>query len=359
MTDINSDVTEVRPSHLHEYLDVGSETGIAVNIIGAHGAGKTSIVYEWCQKHNRKLCDRVVSIMDPTADFAMGALTADGELDFRHNKSFPFVGFENEWVQDGNPPVVFFDEFNQAQTTQQNMTMKLVQERHLHGRPLIPGTTLFLAGNRLSDQAFVNKVSGPMANRVLWLYLTMNLEDTLDWGVSTGKLDDFVMAYLKLNPDHLHISTMTQETTDDQTKTLLSYDGAHPSPRAWENVSKVLRLDPSPAVRLNAISGLVSLAVATNFEHTFRLKKDMPNLDEICATGKGKIPSDTATRFILLTALTKRMERGNIANIFKYFDSFDIEVQVMLAKMVNKHHPKLKSNPAFTNWALENGHHLA
>lgn len=359
MTDINSDVAEVRPSHLTNYLEIGAETNTAVSIIGAHGTGKTSIVYDWCMAKNRKLCDRVVSIMDPTADFAMGALDAEGGLDFRHNRSFPFIGFEDQWVWDGNPPVVFFDEFNQAQTAQQNMCMKLVQERHLHGRPLIPGTTIFMAGNRLSDQAFVNKVSGPMANRVMWLYLTMNLEDTLDWGVSTGRLDDFVMAYLKLNPDHLHISTMTQETTDEQTKTLVSYEGAHPSPRSWENVSKVLRTEPDNETRLVAVAGLVGLAVAVNFEHTYRLKADMPNLDNICATGKDKLPKDTATRFILLTALTKRMDKSNIANIFQYFGNFDIEIQVMLAKMVNKHHPKLKSNPTFTNWALKNGHHLA
>lgn len=360
MTDVNADVCEVRPKLLPEFFDIASETGTACNIIGSHGTGKTSMVYEWAKKNGRKVCDRVVSIMDPTADFAMGAIDREGNLDFRHNRSFPFVGFEDKWLGDnGEPPVAFFDEFNQAPTAQQNMAMKLVQERHLHGRPLIPGTTIIMAGNRLSDQAFVNKISGPMANRVMWLYLTTNLEDTLDWGISTGRLDDFVMAYLKLNPDHLHINTMKQETADEQTKTLLSYDGPHPSPRAWENVSKVLRLKPSDETRLISISGLISYAVATSFEHTYRLRNDMPNLDNICTTGHDKIPQDTATRFILLTALTKRMTKDNIGNIFKYFGNFDIEVQVMLAKLINKHHPKLKSNPAFTNWALKNGHHLA
>lgn len=355
----NMDVVETRPRDLPDYLDLCAEIGVAAFMIGTHGVGKTSILYDWATAHNRKLCDRVVSIMDPTADFAMGALDRDGSLDFRHNRSFPFVGFEPEWVNDSNPPVVFFDEFNQATTTNQNMAMKIIQERHLHGRPLIPGTAIFLAGNRLSDQAFVNKVSGPMANRVMWLYLTLSLEDTLDWGISTGRLDDFVMAYLKLNPDHLHISTMRQEDIDGQTKVLASYESAHPSPRAWENVSKVLRTNPSEPVRLAAVSGLVGLAVATNFEQTYRLRNDMPDLDDICLRGHAKIPSDVATRFVLLNACMRRVDKTNLGNIFKYFGNFDVEVQVMLAKLIAKHKEGLKSHTAFTQWAIKNAHHLS
>ncbi|MCP4900157.1 MAG: ATP-binding protein [bacterium] len=346
---------------LPAYLELADNTGIALNIIGPHGVGKTQIVYQWAEESGRLVCDRVVSIMDPTADFAMAGLDAEGDLKFRHNRSFPFKGFEAEWVhpKSKNAPLIFFDEFNQAQTSQQNMAMKLVLERHLHNRPLIEGSMMVLAGNRLSDHAFVNRSSGPMANRVLWLYLQPSLEDFFDYAHSTGRINEFVVAYLKLNPEHLHISTMQETTLDDQTKTMISYEGPHPTPRTWEFVSKVLDSEPTEHVRLTAVAGLVGPAVATQFEQTYRLKDDMPNLTELCKTGKGKVPKDVGTRFVLVSALLKRVDANNLGNILTYFGNMDPEVSVMFVKLMLKHKLTLASHPAYAAWAVKHGNLLA
>jgi hypothetical protein len=355
------EVIETTIGTLPEYLDLSEKTDVALNIIGPHGCGKTQVVYEYASKRGRLVCDRVVSIMDPTAEFAMAGLDAEGDLKFRHNRSFPFRGFEKEWVHESTkqPPLVFLDEFNQAQTSQQNMAMKLVLERHVHGRPLIEGTMMVLAGNRLSDHAFVNRYSGPMANRVLWLYIQPSLEDFLDFAHATGRIHEFVIAYLKLNPNHLHISQMEETTADEQTKTMAAFEGPHPTPRTWEFVSKVLDADPTEHVRMTAISGLVGSAVAIQFEQTYRLKDDMPNLTELCKTGKGKVPKEVGTRFVLVSALLKRVEEKNLTNILKYFEQMDAEVSLMFVKLMLKHKLTLASHPAYAKWAVKHGHLLA
>lgn len=352
---------ETTIGELPKYLELADQTGIALNIIGPHGVGKTNLVYDYGRQHNRLVCDRVVSIMDPTAEFAMAALDPSGELKFRHNRSFPFEGFEDEWEHPDSraAPIVFFDEFNQAQTSQQNMAMKIVLERHVHNRPLIKNTMMVLAGNRITDHAFVNRYSGPMANRVLWLYLQPSLEDFFDFAHATARIHEFVIAYLKLNPLHLHISTMEETTLDEQTKIMATYEGAHPTPRTWEFVSKVLEANPIEHVRLTAIAGLVGPAVATTFEQTYRLKDDMPDLSKVCKTGDGKVPNEVGTRFVLVSALLKRVAEDNLGNILKYFSKMDPEVSVMFVKLMLKHKLTLASHPAYANWAVKYGKLLA
>ena len=346
---------------LPEYLELADNTGIGLNIIGPHGVGKTQIVYAHGEKGRRLVCDRVVSIMDPTAEFAMAGLDASGDLKFRHNRSFPFEGFEDEWLHPDSkqPPIIFLDEFNQAQTSQQNMAMKLVLERHVHNRPIIKGSMMVLAGNRITDHAFVNRYSGPMANRVLWLYVQASLEDFFDFAHSSGRIHEFVIAYLKLNPTHLHISTMEETTADQQTKQMAAYEGPHPTPRTWEFVSKVLDANPNEHVRLTAIAGLVGPAVATTFEQTYRLKDDMPDLTKVCKTGEGHVPKEVGTRFVLVSALLKRVSEDNLTNILKYFTKMDAEVSVMFVKLMLKHKLTLASHPAYANWAVKHGNLLA
>lgn len=352
---------ETTIAELPKYLQLADDTGIALNIIGPHGVGKTQIVYAYGLETNRLVCDRVISIMDPTAEFAMAALDQTGDLKFRHNRSFPFEGFEDEWMHPTSkaPPIVLFDEFNQAQTSQQNMAMKIVLERHVHNRPLIPGTMMVLAGNRITDHAFVNRYSGPLANRVMWLYLQPSLEDFFDFAHSTSRIHEFVIAYLKLNPNHLHISTMEETTIDEQTKVMATYEGPHPTPRTWEFVSKVLDSNPPEHVRLTSIAGLVGPAVATTFEQTYRLKDDMPDLAELCKTGEGKQPKEVGTRFVLVSALLKRVAEDNLANILKYFGKMDSEVSVMFVKLMLKHKLTLASHPAYAAWAVKHGKLLA
>ncbi len=355
------EVVETTISQLHDYLDLSDKTGIALNITATHGVGKTQQVYEYAKQHKRLVCDRVVSIMDPTGDFAMAGLDNTGDLKFRHNRSFPFIGFEDEWLhpESQNAPMVFLDEFNQAQTSQQNMAMKLVLEHQVHGRKLIPGTTIVLAGNRLSDQAFVHRYSGPMANRVMWLYVALSLDDFLNYAHSTGRINEFVIAYLKLHPDHLHVSLMAETTADQQTKIMASLEGAHPTPRSWEFVSRVLDSQPNETIRLAAVSGLVGSAVATEFEQTYRLKDDLPDLDKLCKTGKGKYPNNVGTRFVLISALLKKVDKDNLSNILDYFAGMDPEVSVMFVQLMLKHRLTLASHPAFTKWSVKNGHLLA
>lgn len=354
---------ETTMSQLPEFYELSEATDVALFLLGPHGVGKTQSFYEWLNKKQRLMCDRVVSIMDPTADFAMAALDADGDLRFRHNRSFPFQGFESDWLHPSSnkPPAIFFDEFNQGSTSAQNAAMKIVWERHVHGKPLIPGTMITLAGNRLSDMAFVHKTSGPMANRVLWLYIHADLHSFLDYAHSTGKIDPFVVAYLQLNPEHLHISTMNVESLDAQTKTLVSYDGPHPTPRSWENVSKVLAVPDLPeSTRLTAIARLVGTSVAINFEQTLRLKNDLPNLDRICATGSDKIPKNASTRLVLVPALLKRVSNKNLGNILTYLDSLpDVEIATIFVRLLVKHQLAMTSNPAYAAWAVKNAHKLA
>ena len=359
--DSEFEVIETTIGELPKYLALADQTGIALNIIGPHGVGKTQIVYAHGAEHKRLVCDRVVSIMDPTAEFAMAGLDAEGDLRFRHNRSFPFEGFEEDWLHPESKaaPIIFLDEFNQAQTSQQNMAMKLVLERHVHNRPIIKGSMMVLAGNRLSDHAFVNRYSGPMANRVLWLYITPSHEDFYDFAHATGRINEFVIAYLKLNPTHLHISMMEETTMDDQTKIMAAFEGPHPTPRTWEFVSKVIEADPDEHVRLTAISGLVGPAVATQFEQTYRLKDDMPNLRKVCETGEDKLPKDVGTRFILVSALLKRVSEDNLGNILKYFGKMDPEVSVMFVKLMLKHKLTLASHPAYAAWAVKHGKLLA
>lgn len=96
--------------------------------------------------------------------------------------------------------VMFLDELTAAMPDTQNAALQLVLERQVGDYRMHPYTPVISAGNREKDGAFVQPMSGPLANRFAHYTMTVNTDEWIEWAKDAGKNPD-VIWYLQTNRD--------------------------------------------------------------------------------------------------------------------------------------------------------------
>lgn len=319
-------------------------------LTGPSGIGKSEFVESIASKGGR-LCSTKILAALGTEDIALaGPRPGDNFISFLMNNGFPFVGTEDRWLhpKTGKAPFLFLDEISNVMPYMRNAVLQMFSERSMHGIPFIPGTVLIAAGNRASDAADVSKMSGPLANRLVHLNVDPpTVEGFKSYCVSKG-VNEFIPAYIDQNPTHLH-----RFNADEFASGLLAF----PTPRAW--VRFVAPILDNPTLddfqRMTLIAGSVGPGVAQDFETFYRLRLELPNMDTILNTGKGNIPKNVSTKFLVVAALVRRATNQNLGNVLNYvatLASTDPEWADLFEKNLLTRNPTFALQPAYTKWAL-------
>jgi hypothetical protein len=271
-------------------------------------------------------------------------------LAYRVNSGFPFVGTEHLWANaNGDGPVLFLDEINNAQPYMMNVFQQAALTRSIHGVPFIKNTVLFSAGNRAEHAANVSRMSGPFANRFVHI------------NCLPPTLDGFV-AYCQRNSINEWVSSYAVHTGGemiyefDQKNFLL--ESAFSTPRGWvQNVSKILYANPPDDIRIAMIAGQVGIGRGEDFEVFYRLKSQLPDMERIKATGDGPIPANVSTKVIVINSLVRHATHKCIANLFKYVSKLahnDPEYNDLFEKGLFQKDPTYAGHPAYTQWVIAN-----
>ena len=356
-TNIHVERLKLSVKDLPDLLDVAIQADIMVGIEGASGMGKTACVRQAAERHGRKLCDLIGSIMDPSADVCMAfADRESGFLNFHHNKGLPFVGTEDIWVKNGQPPVLFIDELPNSPTTVIGMWQKIVHDKGVNGRPLIPGTWIAWAGNRAMDNASVNRVPFPFLNRGILVTLDHSLDAFIDF-CAREAVNEFVPSFLRQRPELLSYELMTRETTEGAKSVDLSLP--QPTERAWaEIVGPTLDHAKDANIRLIALSGAVGDGPAREIETYFELRFDMPDIDRILRGKPEKAPKNASTCWVVVSALVRRVTRDNIKNCLDYLKQINPEFSTLFVNETYRKDKTLAATQAYTDWAIANGQKL-
>lgn len=354
---LDVDRITVSVGQLPEILDTAIRAGVMVGVEGASGMGKTACFRQAAERNGRKLCDLTASVMDPSADVCMAfADRESGFLNFHHNKGLPFVGTEDIWMQNGRPPALFIDELPNAPSAVISMWQKLIHDKGINGRPLIPGTWIGWAGNRAMDNAGVNRIPFPFLNRTVLVSLTHDLEAFVTY-CNQNDVNEFVPAFLKQRPELLSYELLTRDTTEGERAVDLSIP--QPSERAWaEMVGPILDHFSTASHRLVMLSGAVGDGPAREMETFFELRFDMPDIDRILAGEPEERPKNISTCYVVVSALVRRVTRENIKNCFAYLKRMDPEFSTLFASEVGRKDRRLASTQAYTEWAVANGNKL-
>lgn len=256
--------------------------GIVPFLEGPPGCAKSRGVWQLGDEDGIETVDIRLSLLNP--------------VDIR---GIPVVkGDRVEWVpptffKREGPCRFFFDELPNAPQATQQAAYQLVLDnaigefrlnRTMHmtktglRRPM---HTIVAAGNRATDQAFINQMPAPLRNRMCMIHVEPDLDDWKDWALPAG-----------INPLVVQFLTFTARVKagigDSSPYGLLFWfdpkvhaQTAFPTPRSWEHVSRFIAANPRLAMDTETLAGFVGEAVAVKFSAFVKVADKLPNAEAV------------------------------------------------------------------------------
>ena len=249
-----------------------------------------------------------------------------------------------DWLpKEGTYGILFFDEFAQAITAMQNVASRILNE-HAIGQHKIPDTwAIVAAGNRISDRAGTSVMPTHVRDRLAFLDVEANLEDTIAYFMEK-RVNEKVCAFLRF-----------------KTEMLWKFDrdaNSFPTPRGWERVSSVVSQNAlSPMAERELVSGIVGLPASTDFYAFLAVYDEVPDVKELIKNpDTSVIPERPDVLYAVCGALASYADEDNIMAITKYLRRIpQAEFAAFVIKDAASKLPNIKQNPAVRDWVINGG----
>ena len=298
------------------------------------GMGKSSIVKEIASEYGLKLIDCRLSSMEPT-DLNGLPWFNEGKAEFQ---PFSFFPLEHSPIPEGYSGwLLFLDEFNSASRAVQAAAYRLVLDREVGMHKLHSHCFVVAAGNKLTDNAIVSRLSTAMLSRVVHLNMEVSFEDWRDNFALSNEIDERVISYLSMYPDKLMCFDPEKE------------DETFPSPRTWEFVSKLIKANNG--IVNNDSVGLLAGAITTEQAYAFiqfcKVYENLITVQDIEKNPDIEPPEDTATQWAVITHCILNTTKSNYKTIFKFVEKVPATLKVVYYKSLVKTKKEFLSDPEF------------
>lgn len=230
------------------------------------------------------------------------------------------------------PVLLFFDEINTSVPANQVVAYEIALDRKMGGHPLPEGTAVIMAGNRVKDRGATYEMPMPLANRLIHINVTAEIDDFVEYGMRM-KFDEGVLAFLKTKPQMLEVAPSAG-------------NWAFPTPRTWEMTSIILQ----DAVETNEaekdskvlVSSTIGSGAASELFSFLKLRHELPDLDIVLNEGtQWTHDKKDILYFYVITLsnrLIKRVEekaKDYTDKIDNYINSIDVLNAEMQALAIN------------------------
>ncbi|MCP3849756.1 MAG: AAA domain-containing protein [Gammaproteobacteria bacterium] len=337
----------MRATQLFTVLDQefkGAQTGhhTPVMIWGPPGIGKSQLVSQVADKHERTLIDIRLSQMEPS-DLRGIPFKDNDKVEWAVPSMLP------DAEKHGKEGILFLDEITSAPPSVSAAAYQLILDRRLGDYKIPDGWAIFAAGNRQGDRGVTYSMPAPLANRFSHYEIDVNLDDWVAWAYQTG-IDERIIAFLRFRPD-----------------LLFDFDPSHnpvafPSPRTWEFVHRALiKFMDHPELFVGALQSCVGPAAGIELNAFIANLDQMPDLDAIINGEAVPTPTEIDLQYAVASALVGRAIRvrgtedanKTYTNILKYAASFrQKEMGVMLVSDMHRAIGEdLFAVEEFANWA--------
>ena len=329
-------IVEKAITHALDLKDERDAQYVVPYLIGGAGLGKTTIVKDVAASMNMQ-CS-ILSL----AQYDAGEL---GGWPVPSKDGTSMIRMRPDWMPTEGTGVLFLDELPQAPTANQNIAAQIVNERRVGPHHLPEGWVIVAAGNRTSDRAGTNNMPSHLKDRLMFLEVEADLEDTIAYFYSK-RIDERVCAFLRFRPEWLH-----------------KFDrdaNACPSPRSWERVSSIMSWGLDPVNQLEALAGQVGRAATADFHGFIKLYSTVPDMDELIANPMGAmISQDPAVMYAICAALSAKMNAKNAGNVVKYLMRLpQQEFAAFVIKDALSRDKTLKQTDAVRDWIMTVGKNL-
>ena len=250
-----------------------------------------------------------------------------------------------DWMPTDGEGILFLDELPQAPVANQNIAAQIVNERRVGPHYLPEGWAIVAAGNRMSDRAGTNSMPSHLKDRLMFLEIEADLEDTIAYYYS-NRVQERICAFLRFRPEWLHKFDRDAD--------------ACPSPRSWERVSTIMSWKLGPQEELEAFAGQVGRAATADFHGFLKMYDSVPDIDKLIANpASADVPSDPAVLYAICAAIASRVNEKNVDNVIKYLERLpQQEFAAFVIKDAVNRTKDLKQSQAIREWIMKTGKNL-
>lgn len=321
----------MKPSQIADSLAVLIQANQPTFVHGSPGVGKSDTVRQVAQRLDMPVYDVRTVLLDPVDLRGLPHLNGDGRTKWAPPVFLPEKG----------PGIIFLDELTSAPPLVQAACYQLVLDRRL-GEYVVPdGVRILAAGNKQTDRAVVHRMSSALANRFTHLEYEVDFEDWRLWA-NKKSINELVIGFLKF-----------------RLELLFKFDPDHhawPSPRSWEKVSNILRVQPPEYLEHGLIAGTVGTGAAVEFVAAMKLYRKLPSVEEILANPeKAPVPDrkETSICYAVSSAVSRAATVKNIDRVTAYLKRLQPEFSVLTIHDATIRDKDLCSTTAFQKWEAE------
>ena len=321
---------------------------------GAPGVGKSAIIRQLCDRHNLQMIDVRATLLDPTDLRGLPSKGDNGSVQWLRPSFLPTSG----------AGVIFFDEINAAPQATQAACYQCILDFRLGDFPLPPNWVPMGAGNRESDRAVVSRMPSALANRFVHLDVETDLDDWSAWALGTdGANIEDVTPILPERPN-LPISISSIAFARFRPALLHSFDPtrndrAFPTPRTCEVADRIIQANPPQEILYDLLAGTCGEAWAAERLAFERIYKTLPSPDAIImATDTAPVPTDPATIYATIGALTRKATAATVDALMIYANRLPAEFGMLMIRDMLRTQPQLASTRAYIAWATEHANIL-
>ena len=259
--------------------------------LGAPGIGKSQIIQQIGNKYGFKVVDIRLSQM---SEVEIGGLIFPNEDKTKTRWLTPEILPDEE--RDGKNTILLLDEITSCTKRVQVAAYQLILDRRIGQYHLPEGTFVIALGNREEDDGVYVQMAGPLADRFEIHNIEVDFDSWKNGYALKSNIHPYIIKYLTYKPSSLHTQVSGSE------------EMIFATPRSWERVSDILRIDSDVTkdVIRNKIIGNIGDTEGKNFI-TFCQSKNATISVEDLLNGC-PAPSNTEQAVTLLNSLTEKIK---------------------------------------------------
>ena len=251
--------------------------------------------------------------------------------------------------------VLFLDEISAAPQSVQAAAYQITLDRVIGEHSLPENCIVIAAGNRVTDKSVAFKMPRALANRLCHMEIESNFDSWKSWAIRAG-ISPKVAGFLSFRSDLL----IENESLSDSL--------AFPTPRSWEMVSNLLKLNNDSIDGIfSMIAGCVGTGVANEFRSWCKIFSELPKIEDIFAGKRAPMPKDTDALYALVSSMTvyareHKNDMKAIENSINYALNMPADFSFVLLKgylsIEDDYRSKLMKIPTFAAWIRTKGKYL-
>jgi hypothetical protein len=319
-------------------LEIAIRINEPLMLVGQFGAGKTEGAAQAVAEAKAMLCDVRLGQYD-TVDLK-GSPWVDGKFTVWYPAStLPLVG--NDRFPDDQIIVLILDEITSCPPAVFGVAYQLINERRIGEHVLKPNVRIVAAGNRESDKGIVNRMPMPLANRMTWAEVGIDVDAWCEYAQSKGWPPIFI-ALLQFRKPLL--------CTYDPTKN----EKVVATPRTWEKAIKYY-VDPllSKQLKIIGMAGSVGDGPAGEFWGFEKVWMDIVPTAEIIKNPMDvRLPKEGSLKYAQTVSVSGSMDVANIDALYSYIERYDTpEFLILAMQLACKRDSKLYATKAFDRFS--------